>query len=256
MAIVKIEFAGLVVAVVPSAPTLVNVALLDARSVGGPDHSAVMLVLDHEGLKGVPDFTITSRSAGAGTEVGEYAGWFLRGDVTFAGDFAAFQAPRLDKTMDLKKVADATGLAPPNQRSISATVLLDAGQLTSGGFEALFDFKHDPGTGEERIYNQAITLSDRLICDLGDVTQPFKVSFTGKDGRHCVVTIADTVKEPIVISNLVGGAGNTTAHFEAYYELAPGTRKPWIVRYLADGTVMQFDWPDNPDECRTAKFEF
>lgn len=260
MATVNVEFAGLVVAAVPrDAMTAkkIPVMLLDVRAVGGPEHTAVMLVKDVPGLKGVPDFTITRPSDGK-TDPVEFAGWILRGDVEFSGGFDAFAAPDLAKTMDLKTVADAADLVSPGRRPLTATVMVEAGKLRSSGTPHHFDFlwlDNDIPPVEQRVYGAGneVELTDRLTWELGDVKAAFQVSFTRTDGSRCVVTIPHDVGETIMVSNLVGGVGKGAPHFDAFYSLAVGTRTPHIQRYNK-ATGMKQDPPENPDECRPATF--
>jgi hypothetical protein len=258
---VSIEFAGLVVAVVPPSKDRVDVLLLDARAVGGPPHSAVMLVKDVPGLMGSPDFTITrpaSHAAGK-KDTQEYAGWIIRGDLHFSGNLPAFSPPDLSKTMDLKKVGDATALVPVNLRPVSATIKLTNGLLKSSGRAELFDFPYIDGHQEKRVYEKCneVELTDRLTCDLGDLTTPIRVSFRGTDGAQTIVTIpaSDELDEPIIISNLVAGSTQAGQHFDAYYTLANNKRTPRIKRYKRKCEDIAWDFPDNPDECRAAKFE-
>lgn len=260
MATVQIEFAGLVVAAVPKdamTAKKISVMLLDVRAVGGPEHSAVMLVKDVPGLRGVPDFTITRPSDGK-TDPVEYAGWILRGEVEFSGGFDAFAAPDLAKTMDLKMVSGATDLVSPKRRPLTATVVIEAGKLRSSGTPHHFDFLWlDNATppADQRIYGlgKEVELTDRMTWELGDVKESFQASFTRADGSRCVVTIPHDVGEPIMISNLVGGVGKGAPHFDAFYTLAVGTQTPRIQRYNAI-TGVKLDPPENPDECRPATF--
>jgi len=254
MAQVYVEFAGLVVAVLPPAKDLIDVLLLDARAAGGPQHSAVMLVRDVVGLKGSPDFTIT-RPSGDVTAQDEYAGWILRGSVEFAGNFAPFAAPDLAQTMDLKHIGAARRLLPANQRPVTASVRLTRGKLMSSGVSGLFDFHYNEN---DRVYGRCneVELTDRVKCDLGNVDAPFQVSFQGLDGTRTVVTIPETVGEPILISNLASGSAQLTHHFGAYYMIADNLRQPSIRSYPERcAEVRIWDFPDNPDECRSGKYE-
>jgi hypothetical protein len=269
MAVVKVEFAGLVVAVVPPGKDSVSVLLLDARAVGGPAHSSVLLIKDVPGLKGSPDFTITRPSSiklcgpdGAyhpdNEEAPEFAGWFLRGDVEFSGNLAPFSKPNLAKTMDIKRIGDARKLVPANLRPLSATVRLDKGQLSSSGVAHYYDFHYFQDGEKRRVYGPGneVELTDRMSCDLGEIKGSFQVSFQGITGGRTVVTISDTadLDEPILISNLAGGSVKAGEHFDAYFVLADSKRTPSIKQYPRPEQV-GVDIPDNPDECRAARFE-
>ena len=251
---VKIEFAGLVLAIVSSDKKQVSMTLLDSTSVGGPKHSPVLLIKDHEGLRGAPDFTVTMASDGV-KPGDEFAGWILSGEVQVSGTDAAPLTLNLGKTGDLKKVAGATVLAPSNERPISAMVTLTSGDVTSSGVEGKFDFEFvDAAGAKQRVYGSAQALTDRVTCDL-TASKPFRIRFDSPSGRR-VVTVAQDVGSPIIISNLVAGSGKATPHFDVYFEVpGDGTRQPTIKRVLASGALPQTDPPDNPDECRLMMFE-
>ena len=252
MANVNVEFAGLVVAIVSADKKSVSVVFPDARSVGGPAHRPVLLVKDVAGLKGEPDFAVTLKSDRTKL-TDEYAGWFVHGNVEFNGDFAPFTAPDLRQTMDLNRVAAATKLIPANQRPLSATVQIRKGQLKSLGFPLKFDFHYMFGGDEKTVYGKGneVELTERLEWSLGDLRGPVEVSFNGQDGLRKAVKVPEDVGEPLIISNLAGGSGKSTAHFDAFYVLlADRERSPLIKR-----TQLKSDIPDNPDECRAAVFQ-
>ena len=267
MAKVSVEFAGLTIALVPDGKKSASVVLPDARAVGGPEHAAVLLIKDVSGLKGKPDFTVTGGSDGT-VLTAEYAGWFLRGDVAFSGSFDKFAEPVLDKTMDVKKVADAKTLVPKNQRPATAQVLIDKGKLFSSGVPFLFDFLFKVGNDEGRVYGpgKEVRLTERMTWDLGDLKAPFKISFTSRDGTNTVLTVPEAEKEKdeadkpliLIISNLVGGSVKANPHFDAFYSFcADGKRTPRIQRYKKekDDQIVIDDIPDNPDECRAGFFQ-
>jgi hypothetical protein len=135
-------------------------------------------------------------------------------------------------------------------------VVVKDGMLKPNGLAKHFDFLFKDNTTVKRVYGagKEVELTDRLQWDLGDVPSPFQVSFKAVDGTHTVVTIPETVGEPVLISNLAGGSGKATPHFDAYYILANGKRTPRIQRFSAVGGNPE-DPPDNPDECRLAIFE-
>jgi hypothetical protein len=255
MGSVKLEFAGLAVAVIPASKDSASILLLDAAAVKGPPHSAVLLMKDHKGLAGAPpDFTITGPSNEA-TLPAEYAGWFLRGVVSFAGLSSTFDRPSLDQTMDLKRVANASALVDPSGRPITATVALKNGSLRSHGVSQLFDFEYEEGGKKLRVYEAQVALKERLLCDLGEVEKSFSITFQDAQGGSREVQVSGDVRENILISNLVAGATKAEDHFKVFYALVNGTREPRILRLPSQSPVMR-DEPDNPDECRLARFEF
>ena len=254
MAKVFVEFAGLTIALVAKDKKSASVVLPDARAVGGPEHAAVLLIKDVSGLKGAPDFTVTRPSDNTRLTA-EYAGWFLRGDVVFSGALDAFAAD-VSQTMDVRLIANAKNLVPVDQRPVTAQVSINYGKLGPSGVPLLFDFHYKELGVEKRVYGpgKEVTLTERMLWDLGNLAVPFKISFMSPDGKHTVLTVPETVGEPLIISNLSGGAVKANPHFEALYVFGDGDRTPGIKRYKVRGGAAE-DIPDNPDECRAGFFQ-
>lgn len=259
---VSIEIAGLAMAVQPKSGSP-YILLPDARAAGGPEHSAVLLVEDHSGLIGAPDFAVTS--AGDDTE---FAGYFLRGDVIVEGN----EKPEADFTnvMELREIADASRLLPPEQLPITARVRLDNCKLSGHGSVAKLDFVYMEAGNAKYVYGgkDKPDFRPRVArgnVSLGTIAKLFKITFSSIDGARRVVTIdATNLKKDIVISNLTAGVAQGTPHFGTYYELMSDVkRRP---RPEREGLAQQHhsrqmtavghldDFPDNPDECRFGYF--
>ncbi|MDP1572153.1 MAG: hypothetical protein Q8L86_19320 [Vicinamibacterales bacterium] len=254
----RIEFAGLCL-IVPreenGGTTGADVALLSARAVGGPEHSAVLLVLDHEGLRGTPHFTVTR-----GGSTSEYAGWFLRGDVKFVGDLGGWEAPEIDSLGKLRYIAKATKLVSEDVRPVTATVHLTHGRLESKEIAKLkidyewVEYDEDNMGKECRLYQEYRSEADRALWTLSCGRFPVQISFLSADGGREAVSVAKPLDEPIVISNLSAGAASSRGHFEIYYEMVDAKRRPAVVRGPSPAAGLGGDPPANPDECRPLRF--
>jgi hypothetical protein len=240
----------------------------DARCVGGPAHSAVLLVDDHSGLIGTPDFVVTL----PGAEV-EYAGWFLRGEVQIEGNQRA-SSLAAGGLMDLKEIAAATELLAPDRLPITSRVRLNKCVLKSSGQSTPLDFAFDVGGKKNYVYGKGQkpryrSTKSRGLISLGEIKDSFKIVCPAADGSQQVITIAAAGKKgekrKIVLSNLAAGAAQAAHHFDTYYELMRDPQRRPVperkgfdvsskVVITRDGPVIT-DWPDNPDECRFGFFE-
>lgn len=242
---VEFEFVGLCLAVVSKKTSIVEICLLDATAVGGPEHSATLVVPDHPGLMGVPDFVVADASH-------EFAGWALAGQFSIGG--------RIDSTgsaIDLSKTADLHTIAETSAVSVDAPVrarcALPRGLLKSSGSEHDFNFYYDdPLKGETAVYPRPVKLVDRLALTL-KVDGPLRFRIPRASGGERLIVISKPeelpASSPIRIANITAGVAKGAPHFEVYYEaVASPSRHPKIRRIVPK--KQGADIPDNPDECR------
>lgn len=241
---VQIEFVGLCLAVV-SQNAGVEVWMLDATAVGGPEHSATLVVPDHPGLTGVPDFVVADANH-------EFAGWTLAGEFGIGGRIdPANRAVDLAQTANLAEIAQVASVR--GDAPVRARCRLPEGRLESTGKALSFNFYYaDPKSGDTPVYENPVTLTDRLALSLR-VDGPLRFRLPRAYGGDRAVIIGKPEKLPlnipIRIANVTAGVAKGAPHFEVYYEaVADPSRRPKIRRItpVKPGT----DIPDNPDECR------
>lgn len=242
---VTVQFAGFIVARTDKQELYIP----DVSSLGGPKHAPVLLIRDHSGLRGSPDFVV-ALPAKPDKSADEYAGWYLTGRVMITGVENKFASSTLVETMDLDKITGAQKLRA--DRPTAATIHLDNGTLSSFGEPRFYNFFYN--NMADKVYPNAISLRDRLSFDLGDMEAPFAITIESGNQRRTITVNPALVEQPLVITSSSAGS-RFGSHFEAMADVldAPA-RTVTIVRYESDGTtVAATDPPDHEDECYCSK---
>lgn len=274
MPVIFIEFAGLCIGV--NEPTRTRLLLPHTRSVGGPEHTPVLLIRDHVGLVGTPHFTVT-----LGKRLEEYAGWYIGGRVRLFGLNQKYELPDQSEPTETKyptwrsvkylanlgEIADARELQDLELLPLAAEMSLEHGVLIPVGFNDVlrynYEYEEKDRKGDKikktkkNVYQAPRLRADRAALRIPKVTAPFKISFTGPQGIPEIVTVNHTVKSRIVVSNLTAASAQAVSHMDTYYECVKGTRRPKVVQYLPvkpkgyrkKGPEEKDDYPYNPDEC-------